>query len=100
VRVAGLETAQLPLERMVPQSVVYINNKEGCIFCQYFLHYVQQAITNPRTEVLHGTSIYFHKCVGSGHGLKLKKKVFCHMCKTVYIGILPNYWELDYYKEN
>lgn len=50
VRVADLETAQLPLERMLPQSVVYINNKEGCVFCQYFLHYVQQAITNPRAE--------------------------------------------------
>ncbi|KDR18348.1 Proactivator polypeptide, partial [Zootermopsis nevadensis] len=31
-------------------GVVYINNKNVCVFCQYFLHYVQQAITNPKTE--------------------------------------------------
>jgi len=50
VRVSDLEKAQLPVERMLPQTVVYVNNKEGCIFCQYFLHYVQQAITDPKTE--------------------------------------------------
>jgi len=50
VRAADLENAQLPMERMLPQTVVYINNKEGCTFCQYFLHYVQQAITDPETE--------------------------------------------------
>lgn len=50
VRVSDLERAQLPIERMLPQTVVYVNNKEGCIFCQYFLHYVQNAITDPKTE--------------------------------------------------
>lgn len=48
-----MENAQLPVDRMLPQTVVYINNKEECVFCQYFLHYVQQAITDPKTEVLH-----------------------------------------------
>lgn len=72
VRAADLERAQLPVERMLPQTVVYVNNKEGCIFCQYFLHYVQQAITDPKTEVLHGTSSYYCKYVGSAHCLKFR----------------------------
>lgn len=53
-----MEKSQLPLERMMPQTVVYINNKDVCVFCQYFLHYVQQAITNPTTEVLHNNITY------------------------------------------
>lgn len=48
-----MQNAQLPVDRMLPQTVVYVNNKEECVFCQYFLHYVQQAITDPETEVLH-----------------------------------------------
>ncbi|XP_069698221.1 uncharacterized protein Sap-r [Periplaneta americana] len=50
VRVADVENAQLPIERMMPQSIMLVNNKEVCVFCQYFLHYVQQAITTPATE--------------------------------------------------
>lgn len=50
VRVADVENEQLPFDRMLPQTVVYVNNKEECVFCQYFLHYVQQAITDPKTE--------------------------------------------------
>jgi len=50
VKATDVESAQLPVDRMLPQTVVYINNKEGCIFCQYFLHYVQQAITDPKAE--------------------------------------------------
>ncbi|KAJ9594699.1 hypothetical protein L9F63_014033, partial [Diploptera punctata] len=45
------ENVQLPAERMLPQTIVYVNNKEVCEFCQYFLHYVQQAITSPKTEL-------------------------------------------------
>jgi hypothetical protein len=60
VRVADVEKTQLPIERMMPQTVVYINNKNVCVFCQYFLHYVQQAITNPKTEVLYDI-ITYHK---------------------------------------
>jgi hypothetical protein len=60
VRVADVEKTQLPIERMMPQTVVYINNKEVCTFCQYFLHYVQVAITNPKTEVLYGGISYHH----------------------------------------
>jgi hypothetical protein len=48
-----VENAQLPVDRMLPQTVLYVSNKEECVFCQYFLHYVQQAITDPKTEVFH-----------------------------------------------
>jgi hypothetical protein len=53
-----VENAQLPVDRMLPLTVVYVNNKEECVFCQYFLHYVQQAVTDPKTEVLH-SSVWF-----------------------------------------
>jgi hypothetical protein len=53
VRVADVQNAQLPVDRMLPQTVMDVSNKEECVFCQYFLHYVQQAITDPKTEVLH-----------------------------------------------
>lgn len=38
---------QLPIERMHKPAVY---NKQLCTFCEYFLHYVQQAITDPKTE--------------------------------------------------
>jgi hypothetical protein len=68
VRVADVEKVQLPAERMLPQTVVYVNNKEECIFCQYFLHYVQTALTDPATEVIHGIISYHHKYGRQGEG--------------------------------
>lgn len=44
------ELMQLPIERLNPISDG-IYNKEACVFCEYLLHYAQQAITNPSTEV-------------------------------------------------
>ncbi|KAI4457688.1 saposin-related [Holotrichia oblita] len=43
------ESMQLPIERLFPQ-VPEVYNKEVCIFCQYFLHYIQTAISDPATE--------------------------------------------------
>jgi hypothetical protein len=44
------EQAQLPIDRLMPpHSQLY--NSETCVFCEYFLHYLQQAITDPATEV-------------------------------------------------
>lgn len=44
------EAMQLPIERLFPQ-VPEVYNQQVCVFCQYFLHYLQNAITNPSTEV-------------------------------------------------
>lgn len=44
------ELMQLPIERLTPAfGQVYDN--EVCVFCEYFLHYVQQAITSPKLMV-------------------------------------------------
>ncbi|GJQ68926.1 Sap-r [Trypoxylus dichotomus] len=43
------ESLQLPIERLFPQ-VPETYNRQVCVFCQYFLHYVQTAITDPTTE--------------------------------------------------
>lgn len=44
------EDMQLPIERLTPGfGAVY--NRQACVFCEYFLHYVQQAITNPAAVV-------------------------------------------------
>lgn len=45
------EEAQLPIERIMPPHVQIMYDTQLCTFCEYFLHYVQQAITNPATEV-------------------------------------------------
>ncbi|XP_046391934.1 prosaposin [Ischnura elegans] len=44
------ETAQLPIERTMPQTVLTLGNKPVCELCEYFLHYLQQALTTPATE--------------------------------------------------
>ncbi|KAK4881659.1 hypothetical protein RN001_004978 [Aquatica leii] len=44
------ELIQLPIERIMPPALTMLGNTELCTFCQYFLHYVQQAITDPVTE--------------------------------------------------
>lgn len=45
------ELPPLPIERLVPQTLTIIGNTELCEFCEYFLHFVQKAITEPATEV-------------------------------------------------
>lgn len=48
---------QLPIERMGGMSVIVgapqmnIEGQQTCAFCEYLLHYLQQVITNPSTEV-------------------------------------------------
>ncbi|EGI61549.1 PREDICTED: proactivator polypeptide-like [Acromyrmex echinatior] len=47
------EEMQLPLERLMPLPLVQsesVNGKKACTFCEYLLHYIQDAITNPVTE--------------------------------------------------
>lgn len=46
------QQAQLPIERLIPPHVQIMYDTQLCTFCEYFLHYVQQAITNPSTEVI------------------------------------------------
>ncbi|CAH1175910.1 unnamed protein product [Phaedon cochleariae] len=41
---------QLPIDRLMPPHTQVLYNKEVCEFCQYFLHYLQVAITDPKTE--------------------------------------------------
>ncbi|XP_045460205.1 prosaposin isoform X2 [Harmonia axyridis] len=43
------EDAQLPIDLLMPDNN-QLFNKQVCEFCQFFLHYVQLAITDPRTE--------------------------------------------------
>lgn len=40
---------QLPIDLLVPPHQ-QLYNKEFCVFCEYFLHYVQNAITDPAVE--------------------------------------------------
>ncbi|KAF5275822.1 hypothetical protein FQR65_LT04060 [Abscondita terminalis] len=47
---ANPELIQLPIERVMPQTLTMLGNTELCTFCQYFLHFVQKAITDPATE--------------------------------------------------
>lgn len=42
------ELMQLPVERLMPQSM--IQSKELCQMCELFLHYMQVEITNPASE--------------------------------------------------
>lgn len=48
------ESMQLPIERMTPliamQSENSVSGAKTCALCEYLLHYIQQAITNPTTE--------------------------------------------------
>lgn len=45
------QQAQLPIERLSPPHLQVVYDRQLCTFCEYFLHYVQEAITNPATEV-------------------------------------------------
>lgn len=48
------EEMQLPFERLVPLPLLQVEGvegKEACALCEYLLHYIQNAISNPVTEV-------------------------------------------------
>lgn len=53
-----IEEMQLPIERYglsltgPRTSQTVAESKEGCALCEYVLHYIQIAITNPTNEVL------------------------------------------------
>ena len=58
------EEMQLPLERLMPLPLVQSESVDGmkaCTFCEYLLHYIQDAITNPVTEVTR--ILNFMKCI-------------------------------------
>ncbi|KAK5649661.1 hypothetical protein RI129_000690 [Pyrocoelia pectoralis] len=44
------EVLQLPIERIMPQTLTTLGNTQLCEFCTYFLKFVQQALTDPVTE--------------------------------------------------
>ncbi|GLV43603.1 Saposin-related [Carabus blaptoides fortunei] len=50
VNVDHPELVQLPIERMMPDSLTLSGNTQLCTFCEYFLHFIQQEITDPKTE--------------------------------------------------
>ncbi|CAH0559155.1 unnamed protein product [Brassicogethes aeneus] len=50
VKILSPESAQLPIELLMPPHGQNLFSKESCVFCQYFLHFVQEDITNPKTE--------------------------------------------------
>lgn len=48
------EEMQLPLERLVPFPLLHdasVEGKQTCALCEYILHYIQNTISNPVTEV-------------------------------------------------
>lgn len=54
------EEMQLPLERFMPYPLLQSESVDGtgaCTLCEYLLHYIQDAISNPVTEV----NIKFYK---------------------------------------
>ncbi|XP_056632623.1 prosaposin isoform X1 [Diorhabda sublineata] len=40
----------LPIDLLMPPHTQILYNKEVCAFCELFLHYVQNSITEPKTE--------------------------------------------------
>jgi len=49
------EEMQLPLERLMPYPLLQtesVNGTKACTLCEYLLHYIQDTITNPVTEVI------------------------------------------------
>lgn len=54
--------AQLPIDLLMPPHTQVLYNKDTCIFCEYFLHFIQEDITDPKTEVskfLKNAGIFF-----------------------------------------
>ncbi|KAJ8911584.1 hypothetical protein NQ315_016121 [Exocentrus adspersus] len=45
-----LREQQLPIDLLVPPHTQVLYNTEVCVFCEYFLHYIQQVITNKKSE--------------------------------------------------
>lgn len=49
------EEMQLPIERLMPYPLLQsesVNGTKACTMCEYLLHYLQDTITNPATEVI------------------------------------------------
>lgn len=50
-----VESMQLPIERLSPfpisEGPLGVTGKTTCALCEYVLHYIQDSMTNPTTEV-------------------------------------------------
>ncbi|RZC39950.1 prosaposin [Asbolus verrucosus] len=44
------EEAQLPIDLLMPPHTQVLYDSTTCVFCEYFLHYLQQVITSPTSE--------------------------------------------------
>lgn len=58
------EEMQLPIERMMPPLFLFpdygsIENKQACALCEYILHYIQETVSSPATEVINLKIIKF-----------------------------------------
>ncbi|XP_015439486.1 PREDICTED: prosaposin [Dufourea novaeangliae] len=52
LRESEIEAMQLPIDRMLPfpLSEAPVGGKVSCALCEYVLHYIQDALTNPTTD--------------------------------------------------
>lgn len=49
------EEMQLPIQRIMPYPLLQAESVSGqgsCALCEYLLHYIQDVLTNPTTEVI------------------------------------------------
>jgi saposin len=48
-----VEEMQLPIERLTPPLLqgASVSGKTTCALCEYLLHYIQDSVSNPATEV-------------------------------------------------
>jgi len=90
-----IEDMQLPLERLMPFPLLQpesVKGTEACTFCEYLLHYIQDTMTNPITEVtrlsnfIH-TYLYIHRNHKYIKNLRRKSKNFLE--KYVQRYLLP-----------
>jgi saposin len=56
----GVDDTQLPIDQLIgaPLSLNLVKNGEWCSICQYFMHFVQEAMSLPKNEV---KKIYYSK---------------------------------------
>ncbi|KAL0281348.1 UNVERIFIED_CONTAM: hypothetical protein PYX00_002360 [Menopon gallinae] len=86
---------QLPIERMglVPQPQdLAVNGKEACVFCQYLLHYVQKAITQPTGEKAL-KDVVDHICEKLPQSVTVQCKNFVEQFGDTFVAILAQ--EID-----
>jgi len=59
------EEMQLPIERITPPLLqgASVGGKTTCALCEYILHYIQDSMTNPATEVIYFKILSFRNVV-------------------------------------